>query len=72
LLFGLNAAEDFARRYGPLDDLAWHDIADAVSIGDASPPDAWRWQDAGRTDITTATIVAVVDDFLALAVSRCG
>ena len=67
LLFGLEVADDFARRYGPLDDLAWFDLVDAVGWG---PLEAWRWRDAGRTDITQDTLVQSFDDFLAAAVER--
>ena len=72
LLADRAAADELARRYGPLDDLAWHDVADAVSLGGPSPPDDWRWADAGRNDITTATMIGALDDFLAAAVSRIG
>jgi aminoglycoside phosphotransferase (APT) family kinase protein len=71
LLFGLDIADDFARRYGNLEDLAWHDIADTVSMGEeGAPPEAWRWHDAGRTDITAERIVSVHDEILAAAVNR--
>jgi Phosphotransferase enzyme family len=67
LLFGLEIADDFARRYGPLDDLAWFDLVDVVGCG---PVEAWRWRDAGRTDITQDTLVQSLDDFLTAAVER--
>lgn len=67
LLFGPNVADEFARRYGPVDDLAWFDIADVVGFDRI---DAWRWQDAGRPDITNESIGAAFDDFLAGAVNR--
>lgn len=71
LLFGLDVADDFARRYGNAEDLAWHDIADTVSMGDEGVPSAaWRWHDAGRTDITPDRIVAVRDAILAEAIER--
>ncbi len=64
LLFGIDVADDFARRYGSVQDLAWHDITNTVSMGDiALAP--WRWHDAGRTDITTEHLIAVFDEFLA-------
>jgi len=67
LLFGLEIADDFARRYGPLDDLAWFDLVDVVGSGLV---EAWRWRDAGRTDITQHTLAQSLDDFLAAAVER--
>ncbi len=67
MLFGLDVAEDFARRYGPLDDLAWFDLVDIVGWG---PLDVWRWHDAGRTDITGAGLARASDAFLARAVER--
>jgi aminoglycoside phosphotransferase (APT) family kinase protein len=71
LLFGLDVADEFARRYGEVDDLAWHDIADSVSMGaEDAAPEAWRWHDAGRTDITTEKIIAVHDEILVAAVNR--
>ena len=33
ILFGIDAADDFARRYGELPNQAWHDIADVVGMG---------------------------------------
>jgi aminoglycoside phosphotransferase (APT) family kinase protein len=71
LLFGLDVADDFAGRYGPVDDLAWHDIVDTLSMGDENaPPEDWRWHDAGRTDITAAQIIAIHDEILTNAVSE--
>ena len=71
LLFGFDVADEFTRRYGEVDDLAWHDIVDTVSLGDeAAAPDAWRWHDAGRPDITTERIIAVHDEILAEALER--
>jgi aminoglycoside phosphotransferase (APT) family kinase protein len=71
LLFGLDVADEFTRRYGEVDDLAWHDIADTVSMGEEdAAPEAWRWHDAGRTDITTEKIIAVHDEILVAAVNR--
>jgi aminoglycoside phosphotransferase (APT) family kinase protein len=67
LLFGREAADEFARRYGPVEDLAWFDIVDVVGF---DPIEAWRWQDAGRLDITTESIGAAFDDFLAAAVEQ--
>jgi aminoglycoside phosphotransferase (APT) family kinase protein len=67
LLFGLEIADDFSRRYGPLDDLAWFDLVDVVGSGLV---EAWRWRDAGRTDITQHTLAQSFDDFLAAAVER--
>ena len=69
LLFGLGAADDFARRYGPVDDLAWFDLVDIVGM---SALDAWRWQDAGRLDVTPESLAQGADAFLADAVRRLG
>jgi hypothetical protein len=67
LLFGLEIADDFARRYGPLDDLAWFDVVDVVAWGGI---EAWRWHDAGRTDITKDALVQSFGEFLTAAVER--
>ena len=67
LLFGLDVADDFARRYGPVDDLAWFDVVDVAGWG---PLDAWRWHDAGRTDITEEKMIRSFDAFVAAAVER--
>ena len=67
LLFGPEVADAFGRRYGRLEDLAWFDLVDVVGWG---TPEAWRWQDAGRTDITTETVTTAFEDFLAAAVDR--
>lgn len=70
-LCGFEAAEAFARRYGPVEHLPWFEVADAVSAGE-QPPDAWRWHDAGRTDITTDGLIDSLDAFLVQAVARYG
>jgi aminoglycoside phosphotransferase (APT) family kinase protein len=67
LLFGLEVADEFARRYGPVADRAWFDIVDTVGAGD---PEVWRWHDAGRADITVDTVVRTRDDLLAAAVAQ--
>jgi aminoglycoside phosphotransferase (APT) family kinase protein len=67
LLFGLDVADEFSHRFGPLDDLAWFDVVDAVGT---TPPETWRWHDAGRTDITIDSLIRALDDFLAAAVDR--
>jgi aminoglycoside phosphotransferase (APT) family kinase protein len=67
LLFGLEVADDFARRYGRVDDLAWFDIVDVVGWGEL---ETWRWQGAGRPDITDDIAIRAADDFLAAAVAR--
>jgi aminoglycoside phosphotransferase (APT) family kinase protein len=67
-LFGRDVADDFARRYGPVADLAWFDVVDVVGWG---PLDAWRWHDAGRRDITDDALAHAADEFLAAAVERC-
>jgi aminoglycoside phosphotransferase (APT) family kinase protein len=67
LLFGLDVADDFARRYGPVDDLAWFDLVDVVGWGEL---DSWRWAEAGRPDITDATAIRAADEFLAAAVAH--
>jgi aminoglycoside phosphotransferase (APT) family kinase protein len=71
LLFGQSVADNFARRYGALADLAWHDIADVVSTGE-EVPEAWRWHDAGRSDVTVEHIIDARDEFLAQALTRLG
>ncbi len=67
LLFGLDVADDFAARFGPVADLAWFDIVDTVGAG---TPEVWRWHDAGRSDITVDAIVRTSDDLIAAAVAR--
>jgi len=67
LLFGRDVADDFAHRYGPVEHLAWFDLVDVVGFDTI---DAWRWQDAGRLDITSESIGAAFDDFLAAAVEQ--
>jgi hypothetical protein len=66
-LFGLEAADDFARRYGPVDDLTWFDVVDVVGWGEL---ETWRWSEAGRPDISDDTVIRTTDDFLAAAVAR--
>ncbi len=68
LLFGPDVADEFARRYGPVDDLAWFDVVDVAGWRTLDP---WRWHDAGRSDITDEAIIHAFDDFLAAAVERC-
>ena len=58
---------EFSLRYGRVPDLAWFDIVDVVGF---ERIDAWRWQDAGRPDITFESITAALDDFLDTAVAR--
>jgi aminoglycoside phosphotransferase (APT) family kinase protein len=67
LLFGLDVADEFARRYGPVDDLAWFDLVDVVG---AETPEVWRWHDAGRTDLTLDLVIRTYDALLAAAVDR--
>jgi aminoglycoside phosphotransferase (APT) family kinase protein len=67
VLFGLDVADEFGRRFGPVDDLAWFDVVDAVGT---TPPETWRWHDAGRTDITIDGLARSLDVFLAAAVDR--
>jgi aminoglycoside phosphotransferase (APT) family kinase protein len=67
LLFGVEVADEFAHRYGPVDNLPWFEIVDVVGF---ERIDAWRWQDAGRVDITFESITAALDRFLATAVER--
>jgi hypothetical protein len=67
LLFGLEVADEFAARYGPVADLAWFDIADTVGM---EAPETWRWHDAGRPDVTVETIVRTRDSMLASAVAH--
>jgi aminoglycoside phosphotransferase (APT) family kinase protein len=73
VLFDLDVADEFARRYGAVDDLAWHDIANTISMGDEdAPPEDWRFHDAGRPDITTEKIIAAHEALLIAAVNRHG
>jgi aminoglycoside phosphotransferase (APT) family kinase protein len=67
LLFGREAADEFAHAYGPVDDLAWFDVA---VVAGWTTLETWRWHDAGRTDITDAGAARAKDDFLAAAVDR--
>lgn len=57
-LHGLDVADDFARAYGRVEQLASFDCVDAVGVGDGEP-DAWRWHDGGRRDLTTDVLVGV-------------
>src|SRR5262245_16368065 len=67
LLFGREVADEFARRYGAVEHLAWFDVVDVVGMDRI---DAWRWNDAGRPDLTFESITAAFDEFLAVAVER--
>jgi aminoglycoside phosphotransferase (APT) family kinase protein len=69
LLFGLDVADDFARRYGAVDDLALFDLLTQVGFGDLS---TWRWHDAGRLDIDEAALIRAGDALLVSAVERLG
>lgn len=69
LLFGLDTADEFARRYGHVDDLAWFDVADVFGMGSRAP-DAWRWNDAGRHDIHASQLIERLDAFLFDALQR--
>jgi len=69
LLFGLDVADEFARRYGAVANLAWFDLADVVSMA-ADEPDIWRWHDAGRPDLTTELIARRHEEFLTNALRR--
>ena len=69
VLFGLDVANEFARRYGNADDLAWFDVADVFGMG-SRPPDAWRWNDAGRHDISAKLLIERLDLFLSDALQR--
>jgi aminoglycoside phosphotransferase (APT) family kinase protein len=71
MLFGLDVAGEFARRYGHVDDLAWFDVADAFGMG-SRRPDAWRFNDAGRTDVDGALLIERMDAFLRDSLSRLG
>jgi len=67
ILFDLDTADEFARRYGRVDDLPWFDVAEVAGWGSL---ESWRWHDAGRTDVTEAVETRAKDDFLAAAVDR--
>ena len=70
VLFGPDVADEFARRYGAVGDLAWHDIAVVVGAAAYGPLDVWRWHDAGRVDVTTAGVIDAHSELLARAISR--
>jgi Ser/Thr protein kinase RdoA (MazF antagonist) len=70
VLFGVEVADEFSRRYGPVADLPWHDVAVVVGASREGPTEVWRWHDAGRADLTTAHVAAVHDEFLACALGR--
>jgi aminoglycoside phosphotransferase (APT) family kinase protein len=69
LLFGTDAADVFAREYGAVEHLAWHDIADVVGMCDADV-ELWRWHDAGRPDLTVEQCTDALETFLEVALSR--
>jgi len=69
VLFGLDIADDFADRYGPVPELATFDLLEAVTCG-LEPHDVWRWHDAGRTDLTFEIMAARVDEYVAAAASQ--
>jgi aminoglycoside phosphotransferase (APT) family kinase protein len=69
MLFGLDVADDFAERYGPVPELARFDVREAMSWS-IGPGDMWRWHDAGRTDLTFDILTARVDEYVTAAVNR--
>jgi aminoglycoside phosphotransferase (APT) family kinase protein len=69
ILYGLDVADDFADRYGPVPELATFDVLEAVTCG-LEPTDVWRWHDAGRTDLTFEVMAARVDEYVAAAVRQ--
>lgn len=69
LLFGLDVADEFARRYGPVDDLAMFDLLTQLGFDELS---TWRWHDAGRSDIDEASLIRAGDALLVSAVERLG
>jgi aminoglycoside phosphotransferase (APT) family kinase protein len=69
VLFGLEMADEFARRYGHVDDLPWFDVADVFGM-ERGRPDARRWIDAGRADIETTWLIERMDEFLVSALQR--
>ena len=69
MLFGLDVADELGERYGPVPELAWFDLREAVSWR-LEPTDVWRWHDAGRTDLTFEIMAARADEYVAAAVSR--
>jgi aminoglycoside phosphotransferase (APT) family kinase protein len=69
VLYGLDVANEFARRYGEVDDLAWFDVADVFGMA-SRRPDAWRWNDAGRHDINAKLLIERLDEFLLDALQR--
>jgi aminoglycoside phosphotransferase (APT) family kinase protein len=71
LLHGIDAADEFAQCYGPVDRLGYFDLRDAVGAADIVAG-LWRFHDAGRTDLTTELAIDRLDAFVAQAVNRCG
>jgi len=69
LLFGIDVADEFAGRYGPVAELATFDLLDALSWA-LEPADVWRWHDAGRTDLTYDVLTTRMDEFVAAAAGR--
>ena len=69
LLFGGTVGDEFAARYGPLDDLAFFDLVDVKSMLTEGLA-AWRWEDAGRADLTDEVLTARASEFRASALSR--
>lgn len=69
-LFDPDVADEFTRRYGPVDHLEWFDLAEMISITDPAR-ELWRYHDAGRTDLTAAQVCERLDEFVERAVRRC-
>ena len=68
-LFDLETADAFTARCEPVEHLPWFDLADVVSLGE-SPPEVWRFHDAGRTDLTVQSMIDASDAFVVQGVER--
>jgi Ser/Thr protein kinase RdoA (MazF antagonist) len=70
-LLGVDAADEFARRYGPVEELPRFQLLEVAGWG-LEPADVWRWHDAGRTDLSFALMTERIDEFVARAARRAG
>jgi aminoglycoside phosphotransferase (APT) family kinase protein len=70
-LFGVDAADEFARRYGTVEELSRFQLLEVAGWG-LEPADVWRWHDAGRTDLSFALMTERVDEFVTRAARRAG
>jgi len=70
-LFGVDAADEFARRYGSVEELPRFQLLEVAGWG-LEPADVWRWHDARRADLTFALMTERVDEFVGRAARRVG